>query len=109
VGRCAEGVAEVLMFKWFEYANPKGVIRRIIDDDFVYDLVPYWDNVFVELIKVYEAKCLPVVPNLLLAMKYHSRIHDGYPITQMIRGIKENKSNAYGPYADELNKYLTLA
>lgn len=96
------------MFKWFEYADVYGHAKAIVDDDFTIELNGGWSNLFVEIIKEYSARNLPVIPNLLLAMKYHSRMRDDYPIASMIMNLKVSHARVYKPYDEELDKYLAL-
>lgn len=58
-----------MSFKWIEYSAVNGYATGFIDDDFTVDLSGNWVNLYEEIIKEYSLRKLPVVPNLLLAMK----------------------------------------
>jgi hypothetical protein len=101
------------MFRRFHQNNsPNSWVLKIVDDDFVELFQPYWSNFFIEVIRVYELRKLPVVPNLILSMQFYlNNNHSGSnSVADLLDKLLDQPAVciAFAPYKDELVKYLVL-
>jgi len=87
---------------WWKY--------RLIDTDWEEtDIVyGYGNGIWIALavINTYSMLGLPVVPNLITALQWHSDT-TGHSISTLIGWIKSN-NHKFAQYEEELNKYILL-